>query len=288
MDFKNLVFEGGGAKIFAEAGTLLILEEKNILSSIENVAGTSAGSIIATLVALNYTAKEIHDILFDINFPEIEDEENYFKLLNSFGIYAGGYFLSILKKYIKDKTGNENSTFLDLKNAGYKNLSVIATNLKLQTDQVFNVDNTPDVIVAEAVRCSMSIPIVFEAFKLSQGYDPTAIFVDGGVVWNLPIELYDTKEGQNPETLAIALWDYNSQSIPLPIEFGHIGLYIKSLFETLLDAQSIELSASTNNDYRLIKVDDLGISATNFKITTEQKTSLYNSGINYATKFFNN
>ena len=60
VNFENLIFEGGGVKGIAYAGALEVLEAQGILSAARNVAGTSAGAITATLVALNFSAKEIN------------------------------------------------------------------------------------------------------------------------------------------------------------------------------------------------------------------------------------
>ena len=66
--FRNLVFEGGGVKGIAYVGALEVLDKEGILRNIERVAGTSAGAMVAVLVGLGYTTKEISDILWDINF----------------------------------------------------------------------------------------------------------------------------------------------------------------------------------------------------------------------------
>lgn len=71
--FKNLVFEGGGVKGIAYVGALEKLDEEGILKDIERVAGTSAGAMLAVLVGLGYTAKEIGDILWEINFQNFMD-----------------------------------------------------------------------------------------------------------------------------------------------------------------------------------------------------------------------
>ena len=53
-NFRNLVFEGGGVKGIAYAGALKELEKKGLLTSLQRVAGTSAGAITATLLAVGY------------------------------------------------------------------------------------------------------------------------------------------------------------------------------------------------------------------------------------------
>ncbi|MGI9838781.1 patatin-like phospholipase family protein [Vibrio parahaemolyticus] len=55
----NAVFEGGGAKGIAHIGALKAIEQYNL--KIDKLAGTSAGSIIATMVALGYSADELYN-----------------------------------------------------------------------------------------------------------------------------------------------------------------------------------------------------------------------------------
>src|SRR5215210_3318418 len=53
--FSNLVLEGGGVKGVAYPGAVQVLQGEEILPKIDKVAGTSAGSIAAALIALGYT-----------------------------------------------------------------------------------------------------------------------------------------------------------------------------------------------------------------------------------------
>jgi NTE family protein len=55
-----VIFEGGGAKCIAHVGALKALETKG--AEIRGVAGTSAGAIIAALVAAGYRAEEIFSV----------------------------------------------------------------------------------------------------------------------------------------------------------------------------------------------------------------------------------
>src|SRR5438270_13405324 len=57
----DLVFEGGGVKGIALVGALSVLEEQGF--QFQNLAGTSAGAVVATLVAAGYKATEIRDIV---------------------------------------------------------------------------------------------------------------------------------------------------------------------------------------------------------------------------------
>lgn len=57
MKYEALIFEGGGMKGLCYVGALLELSRDSFvdLSRVYHFGGTSAGSIIATLLASNYT-----------------------------------------------------------------------------------------------------------------------------------------------------------------------------------------------------------------------------------------
>ncbi|MFL6517624.1 MAG: patatin-like phospholipase family protein, partial [Bacillus sp. (in: firmicutes)] len=55
------VFSGGGIKGFALIGACAEIENKGL--RFVRVAGTSAGSIVAALIAAGYTSKEIYQLV---------------------------------------------------------------------------------------------------------------------------------------------------------------------------------------------------------------------------------
>ncbi len=61
---ENLVFEGGGTKGAAYAGCMAVMDEWGLLSSVRRVAGTSAGSIIATLLACGAGSKGLTESVY--------------------------------------------------------------------------------------------------------------------------------------------------------------------------------------------------------------------------------
>ena len=71
-----------GIKGAAHIGALKALEEENI--EFEYVAGTSSGSIVATLYSLGFKADEIYDI-----FKKYINKINYFEIKNLFKLIIG-------------------------------------------------------------------------------------------------------------------------------------------------------------------------------------------------------
>lgn len=193
--FKNLIFEGGGVKGIAYVGALEVLNKEGILKNIERVAGTSAGAMVAVLVALGYTAKEIGEILWDINFKNFMDSSwgivrDINRLVKDYGWYKGDYFRDLMAGYIEKKTQKGDITFEELaKNKKYKELHLIGTDLTTGYYKVFNATATPKVKVADAARISMSIPLFFAAVKGVDGDDH--VYVDGGMLNNYAIKTFD-------------------------------------------------------------------------------------------------
>lgn len=65
----GLVFSGGGAKGFAHIGVLKVLEEAGV--RVDYIGGTSMGSMVGSLYAAGYTAKEIDSIFRSVDFNKV-------------------------------------------------------------------------------------------------------------------------------------------------------------------------------------------------------------------------
>lgn len=280
MALKNLVFEGGGVKGIAYAGALTVLESGGYLDDVVNVAGTSAGAITSCLVALNYSASEITDIIQNFDFSNFEDGFDPLRVLTSYGIYKGDAFLDWMKDKIAAKGLDPNVSFQDMyqNNSGFKHLTVVATDIYDQNIQYFSQETTPQTIVAEAVRASMSIPLFFKSWQFSNAMPNDHLYVDGGVLLNYPIEIFDSNGVINQETLGFYLKNLSGK--PTVNAFGddHLIKYVKSVFDTLLKAQNIDFNVDKEEEMRTVVIDDLGISATDFNLTSQQKAALLQSG----------
>jgi len=197
--FKNLVFEGGGVKGIAYVGAMEVLEKRGILKSLIRIGGASAGAINAVLLGLNYTLAETREILSQLNFRRFLDDSwgiirDTNRLITEFGWYKGDYFREWIGDIIERKTGNSESTFLEvnsLKADGkFRDLYFLGTNLSTGFGEVFSLEHTPRMCVADSVRISMSIPLFFAAKRSMRG----DMYVDGGIVDNYPVKLFDRQK----------------------------------------------------------------------------------------------
>ena len=286
---KNLVLEGGGVKGIAYAGAIQKLHDLGLMEQIEKVAGTSAGAITACLISLRYTAPEIHKIVFDLDFKSFEDKKNPLRIISKYGLYAGDAFLAWITNLIVTKKGmnlSAKATFADFKAAGCRDLKVFGTDLYSQSSQEFSAEETPNAIVAEAVRASMSIPLFFKAWKFSNSIPSDHIYVDGGVILNFPINTF-TVDGKHVEnTLGLHLDNLSGKSTVDDIGYWHVGKYIRSLFDTLLSAQVVDFENNPHEMLETIRIDDLGVSATDFALTDKVKKALIQQGSDAVEKYF--
>ena len=293
-NYKNLVFQGGGVKGIAYAGAVETLEEQNILPQIQRVAGTSAGSIVAALLALRYSAADIKNIVGQTNFASFEDHKNPARILLKYGLYKGDAFLDWMVSQIENvdlaKNGltkklNGQSTFKDFKEAGCRDLHVFTTDLNAKNVVKLSFEDHPNVIVAEAIRASMSIPLFFMAWKFSNGLPNDHIYVDGGMVYAYALTAFDINKQPNMETLGFHLDNLSGTTPPNDLNYDHIIKYIEDLFETMLVGQKLAFSNNPSMLERTVKIDDFGIKPTDFNLSDADKTRLYNSGKKYAAAF---
>ena len=323
--FKNLVFEGGGVKGIAYVGAMEVLDTKGILKEIQRVGGTSAGAINAVLLGLNYSVAETREILGKLNFRRFLDDSwgiirDTNRLITEFGWYKGDYFREWIGDIIERKTGNSESTFLEVNGLKterqFRDLYFMGTNLSTGFGEVFSFEHTPRMCVADAVRISMSIPLFFAAKHSMRG----DVYVDGGVVDNYPVKLFDRqkyvaahsrmpeyyeKHNQelrqagktispyvyNQETLGFRLDSareiavFRDQAEPEHRKIEDFFAYTWALVETILNIQSNQ-HLHSDDWQRTIYIDTLGVGTTEFDLSDDKKTALVGSGRVNTEKYF--
>ena len=189
----GIVLAGGGIRGIAHVGVLKALEDNNI--QIDAIAGTSAGSIVATLYAMGYTPNYIY-LLFKKYAKDIIN-------IRSKPIING------ITKFIRNKkigiTGLNDGIMLEKiyneisRKKGFKYIGdirmplviwavdvgeakeYIFTNCASRNDR--NDYYITEIEIGKAVRASSSFPAVFCPCEFKNH-----LFMDGGVLDNLPVE----------------------------------------------------------------------------------------------------
>ena len=299
----DLVLEGGGVKGIGLAGALSVLEERGFVP--ENVAGTSAGAITAALLAAGYRGDDLREIVLELDFRQFEDKawedkvpliERSLSLLLDLGIYEGDRFLEWIRERLAAKGVH---TFGDLIREGETDprwrhtLQVVASDVTKHELLVLPRDAgrlgiDPDELeVALAVRMSMSIPIFFEPVLFENPKtDETHVIVDGGMLSNFPVWLYDSDGVPDWPTFGLLLVEPKPQvSVgqrlpkPEPVAKGPRGVvtYVKALAQTMMEAHD-RLYVESANYARTIPIPTLGVGTTAFDLSPERKLALYDSG----------
>ncbi|CAH1246997.1 Hypp7805 [Branchiostoma lanceolatum] len=203
LPFENLVIEGGGARGFAYIGALRVLESAGILKNIKRIGGVSAGSMIATYVALGLGPAEVAEVT-NTDMSKVVAEGGYLKaLMKPFNLYwrygwetGNGFniwFGNIVERFTRkgDQPGNPDITFKQLYEMTGKELCVVVSNLSDMTEEYCHVKTTPNLPIRKAVRMSMSIPGLFQPEQSDHFGDNRDFYVDGAVVCNYPLHCFD-------------------------------------------------------------------------------------------------
>ncbi len=295
----DAVFEGGGVKGSAIVGAVVATEELGY--SYSNVAGTSAGAIVASLIAAGYTGEEMRLIMADLDYQQFKDPTFFsavplvgpaISLLIDKGIYKGDAFSAWLRELLLKKNVK---TFKDLIIAQYAEvpqyryrLQVVASDvslgklLVLPGDSVDYGINPDDLDVVAAVRMSMSIPYFYRPIKL-RGIKGIAYIVDGAILSNYPVWLFDDGSNTPPwPTIGYKLVDPEEKR-PHKI-FGPITLFA-ALFQTMMEAHDARY-IKDSDFVRTVPILTLGVQTTDFDITADMKQQLYTSGYQAAKDFF--
>lgn len=184
---ENLVFSGGGIKIYTFLGFIKSLKEQNLLDNIKSIIGTSAGSVIASMICLGYKYEEIEEILLKIKINNFNNfkAEDILTFFDNYGVDDGEIFSKILKVIIKAKTGDENYTFKQLFDNYKKKLIITVTCLNTLNCEYLNYETHPDMKIMDAIMMSICVPFVFKPISFKD-----KLYVDGALLNHYPIDYF--------------------------------------------------------------------------------------------------
>ncbi|ETI67348.1 patatin-like phospholipase family protein [Neobacillus vireti] len=286
------VFSGGGIRGFTLVGAYEEIENRGF--QFARVAGSSAGSIVAALIAAGYTSKEIYQLVDEFDLLKMLDTRKSiipFSIAKWLLVYwrLGLYKGNELEKWMKEKLEAKGlRTFSDLPP---NTLRVIASDLSkgqmiVLPDDLEKYGIPPGSFsIAKAIRMSCSIPYFFEPVKL-RSLDGMSVIVDGGVLSNFPMWLFDKDNVKKVRpVLGIKLSPSEHEHEKHKITNG-IQLF-GALFETMKDAHD-QRYISKKHVENIIFITAEGVSLTEFNLTEEKKRELFEIGREQAKKFLNN
>jgi len=272
------------------------------------VAGTSAGAIVGSLVAAGYTAGELEAIMRAVDYSRFKDENflDHFGLpgealsvLVEHGAYKGEYLKEWLGALLHDK---DVDVFADIKQLDVGSTLPAAQQFKLvvMTSDISNgaLRRLPwdypdfglaadDARVVDAVRASMSIPFFYQPVKVKNEAGQDCWFVDGGMLSNFPITIFDRIDGKPPRwpTFGIKLSARPEAAQQVETNVHDTLSMTRAMVATMTgfyDRMHIEDPSVLA---RTIFVDTMNVRATDFDIDEKTQQKLYENGRLGATHF---
>jgi len=305
------VFEGGGVKGLALVGALLEFADNAAAKTDKwvNVAGTSAGSIIAALLACGKSAADLEQLLRATPYASFQDWGpggeiigGALNLARHHGLAHGEVFRKWMDDHLHGATfatvkhdpppaeGSPFSLRMIAADVTRKELLVLPEDLANYRDPQTNKPFDPEGFkIANAVRMSMSIPYFFQPVVLvhAQTGEESTI-VDGGILSNFPVWIFDTQAAKPKRpTFGFRLvggrgvgggLEHIIDSLGWPVEMG------VEIFHTATDAWD-ERFMTHSTLVRTCAVSAGDIGTTDFNLTTDQQDWLVNSGRDAAKAF---
>ncbi len=249
----NGIFGGGGIKGIAYIGALYALEQHGFI--INKAGGTSVGAIIASLLVAGYRASELFNLLDKIDLTLFNQSFNL-KMLNSYvknkGMVSSNIIYRLLKPYFLSKNI---WTYQDVMDGNHSKLKVTATKINglefSKKQKIFEEIIIPDDLpklkinplsfpILESVVMSSSFPGYFTPYQINNQF-----YIDGGIKGKINLNLF-----MEEPTLRLAFYlKKHPKEIVKPIKGGY-----------------------------LIMIDTKDINSLNFKLSENDKKSLFESG----------
>lgn len=299
----DAVFEGGGVKGLGLVGALERAEREQI--EWQRLGGTSAGAIVAALVAAGYTGRELARIMSEFDLRQFQDEDlvDRIPLIGpalSLGFEGGIYEGDELERWLGELLEEKDvQTFGDLPWADpdtgeeeYR-LQVVAADvsqsrlLVLPQDIAQYGDEPDDLSVARAVRMSASVPLLFEPLTLKDPSGARSYIVDGGILQNFPVWLFDVPAPQAPRWPTLGFKLVGDPVAPGQVQHRITGplTLIAAVFQTMLETQD-QVTLRDADFIRTITVPTAGVSTFDFDLDAARRDALFTGGQVAADKFF--
>lgn len=293
----DLVLGGGGTRGMGHVGVLTALRDAGYVP--HRVAGASAGALAGACWVAGLTPEEMREALERLDYRR-------FAMADIVGRLAGrkvvGAVVDRIKPDLVDPltwieellASRGVETWADLRlddddlppdrryRLVVRCLDVVARRVvRLPWDyRRFGLE-PDDQSVAQAVRASMAVPIVFDPVRIGEG-DRAGLLVDGGIGSGFPISVFDRIAGPaRRPTFAVRL-------LPRGREGGwpesDLGL-VRAIVESLLEAGDQLEPVEQCDERRTIRIDTSATLSLDVGMTPEEEQALFRAGVEATERF---
>jgi NTE family protein len=232
------------------------------------------------------------------------------QISEKFGLFPGLTFLNYFEEKISAKLG-KHATFRDLQekiesgDKCFKFLYLIGSNLTTGDSETFSHIDTPDMIISDAVRISMSIPLIWPPHKyyirdengirIVRPDKQNDFYVDGGLLNNYPIGIFDRKVITNASETTFFNYKTLGFRLSKPYKFKSFKKndeqedlffpYLTSLINFYFKKEEVNHVKRDQDQLRTVYIDTLGLSALDFNLTNDSMDNLIESGFRAVDEF---
>lgn len=171
----NLTFSGSGLLFPIHVGAYGALRSSKSFSEVAAVSGTSGGSLIAALTALDLGPRDMERLLKTFDFQTMIE-------WNPLAVFNMGYCNGRKVERALKRVFGENTLMGDTKIPLY----VTASDVHAGKPIVFSSEKTPEVPIWLALRASLAIPLVFTPVRYKG-----MVLADGMLFNNVPFRVFE-------------------------------------------------------------------------------------------------
>jgi NTE family protein len=290
----NLVIAGGGVKAYSAIGAIRCLEEK---MKFNRIAGVSAGSIIATLLAVGCDSYSIQTLYDKVELSKYAlkytNMLTYMKLIYRRGIYDISEFRdNVIHKLLTEACNNGDVTFLEIYERYGKVLVISGSCINMRETHYYHYVSNPDMKVKEAIAISCCVPFLFTPVKWGLN-----TLVDGGLIENYPLYIFN--DILLPNSKIEPILDVGAKLSDDTIGIKFSDTYFDNTSDTIIKfIKCLVLTMLTNNEKKYMRPDywkktimietgDIE-SVSNFNISPEDKVKLLDIGYKTASIYLPN
>lgn len=313
IDEADAVFRGGGVKGLALAGALCGFAEHPTkpVKTWRNVAGASAGAIIACYLATGHDAEEMLDLLqHHTPFASFADFPLHNKVLGvgrqllRHGMAPGTAFERWFDEVLEGATFGafrHDTSHGGTRDWRLKLIAVDATDRRLLVlpDDLsgYRVPGGSTLIdpdefkIAHAARMSMSIPYFFDPVRLEDANGRDCLIIDGGTLSNFPVWLFDVDPavtGKPPARPTFGFTLTGGRGLGGPEGVVRVMPWdVRFAFDIFHTAQEAwdKRFVSHSTHVRTVTVDAADVATTEFDLTPARQKLLIDNGRTAATAF---
>lgn len=196
-NIEYVALSGGGVAGAAFTGVIQALDKLDMRKHIKCWSGSSIGAIVCVLAAGGMTGDEIRDILVDVRAADLVSVPSTWtaifrsvSIFNHFGLNDSEKSAEWFSEQFKKIGVTKDTTFWDFYELTGVKVVIAASSISTYQTYYFSASSSPFVTVFEAINATIAYPFIFKPQKFRDVY-----LVDGGMLDNLPLFIYDVQEG---------------------------------------------------------------------------------------------